>query len=90
MPPLCILRDVITLGKSPAFIAHRLLGSAIKNYSKICAIFGKAGKVLQFEAAVGFEPSANGVGTVCSVAIDRRLVRSNGYLSNWTRKLMSL
>jgi hypothetical protein len=76
--------------KKTRFHCSSLLGNTINNYSKICAILGKTGKVLQFEAEVGFEPSANEVGTVCSVAVGRRLVHSDGYLSNWTRKLMSL
>jgi hypothetical protein len=84
------LRDVLIVEKITAFSAHRSLGSMIENYSKICAILRKVGKVLQFEAAVGFEPSANGGWTICSVAVGRRLGRRDNYLSDWTRKHLSL
>jgi len=76
------LRDVLTVEKSSAVIAHRFLGDMIESYSKICAIFPKVGKVLQFEAAAEFEPSAKGGGSACSVAVGRRLGSRNSYLSN--------
>ena len=82
IPPQYILRDVLTVGKRSAFIAHRIRGNTIKKYSKICAILHRAAKVLQFGAAAGFELSANGGGAVYSVAVGRRLVRSESYLSN--------
>jgi hypothetical protein len=61
-----------------------------KNRGNTCAILRKARKFLQFEAVAGFEPSANGIGTVYSVAVSRLLVHSGGYLANWNRKLLSL
>jgi len=90
MPSQCILRDVFFVEKSSAFSAYRSLGNMNENYSKICAILRKVGKVLQFETAAGFEPSANGGWAVCSVAVGRRFGRRDRYLSNWTRKLLSL
>jgi len=62
----------------------------MKNRGNTCAILRKARKFLQFEAVAGFEPSANGIGTVYSVAVSRLLVHSGGYLSDWNRKLLSL
>ena len=55
-----------------------------------CAVLCKEGKILQFEAVARFEPSANGIGTVHSVAVTRRLIHGGGYLTDWTRKLLSL
>ena len=55
-----------------------------------CAFLRKEGKIQQYEAVAGFEPSANGGGTVHSVAVTRRLIHSGGYLTDWTRKTLSL
>jgi len=52
----------------------------MKNSCNTCAILRKARKFLQFEAVAGFEPSANWIGTVYSVAVTRRLIHSGGYL----------
>jgi hypothetical protein len=62
----------------------------MKNSGNTCAILRKARKFLQFEAVAGLEPSANGVGTVYSVAVSRLLVHSGDYLADWNRKLLSL
>jgi len=62
----------------------------MKNRSNTCAIPRKARKFLQFEAVAGFEPSANGIGAVYSVAVTRRLIHNDGYLADWVRKLLSL
>jgi hypothetical protein len=62
----------------------------MKNRGNTCAILRKARKFLQFEAVAGFEPSANWIGTVYSVAVTRRLIHSGGYLADWIRKLLSL
>jgi len=64
--------------------------TCLKTRGNTCAILHKAGKVLQYEAVAGFEPSANGVGTAHSVAITQRLIDKGGYLADWTRKLLSL
>jgi len=62
----------------------------MKNRGNTCAILRKARKFLQFEAVAGFQPSANGIGTVYPVAVSRLLVHSGGYLADWNRKLLSL
>jgi len=66
------------------------LATRMKNRGNTRAILHNAGKVLQFEAVAGFEPSANGIGTVYFVAVTRRLIHSGGYLADWSRKLLSL
>ena len=55
-----------------------------------CAFLSNEGKILQLEVVAGFEPSATGIGTVHSVAVTRRLINGSGYLTDWTRKLLSL
>jgi len=67
-----------------------VLATRLRNRCITCAFLRKEGKIPQFEAVVGFEPSANGVGTVHSVAVTRRLIHGGGYLTDWTRKLLSL
>jgi hypothetical protein len=65
-------------------------GNMVESGCISCAILRKAGKVLQYEALAGFEPGAGGPGTVYSVAVTRRLFHAGGYLTDWTRKFLSL
>jgi hypothetical protein len=74
------LRSFLTVA-----LATRLITRCIT-----CAFLFKEGRILQFEAVAGFEPSANGIGPVHSVAVTRRLIHGGGYLTDWTRKLLSL
>jgi len=78
------------LGKDPLSLLIVFLETHMKTRGNTCAILRKARKFLQFEAVVGFKPSANGIGTVHSVAVTRRLFRGEGYLSDWNRELLSL
>ena len=43
----------------------------------------QGGEILQFEAVSGFEPDANGNGTVYSVAVARQLNHNGSYLADW-------
>ena len=90
IPSQCMLGGFPTDEKRPAFIAHRRPGNTIENLMHNLCLSAQGGKVPQFKAVMGFEPSDNGIGTVHSVAVTQRLIHSGGYLTDWTRKHLSL
>ena len=90
IPSQCMLGGFLIDGKRPAFISHCRPGNTIKKHMHNLCLSAQGGKIQQFEAVAGLEPSANGIGTVHSVAVTRRLIHGGGYLTDWTRKLLSL
>jgi hypothetical protein len=85
-----MLGGFLTDEKRPAFIARRRPGNTIEKQMHNLCLSAQGGKSPAVEAVVGFEPSANGIGTVHSVAVTQRLPYSGGYLTDWTGKHLSL